>query len=121
MNKMARLSRELVKVIILQHKATLRKSGATPVSEVFEALDSVRGVLTPLTEARKRELFGVTFKAISDIERIARGLGFETDENAGLLGERRGLFSSRSAGFVERTVRLPEDPKPIRLKCSLRG
>jgi len=33
------------------------------------------------------ELFGVTFKAISDIERIARGLGFETDENAGLVSD----------------------------------
>ena len=117
MNKMARLSRELVKVIILQHKATLRKSGATPVSEVFEALDSIRGVLTPLNEARKRELFEVACKAISDIDRIARALGFKIHENVDLSGERPGPFSSRSAELILGTMEMPEDVKPIDVSC----
>ena len=84
MNKMARLSRELVKVIILHRRATLREPGGKPVSEVLEILDPVRGVLTPLNEARRRELLGVAHEATSDIDRIARALGFETDENVHL-------------------------------------
>ena len=118
MIKMARLSRELLKMLIRRHMAALRKTGGKPVSaEVLESLDSIRGVLTPLNEARKRELFEVACKAISDIDRIARALGFKIHENVDLSGERSGLFLSRSAGLVLGTMELPEDVKPIDASC----
>ena len=63
------------------------------------------------------ELFGVTFKAISDIDRIARALGFEIHENVDLSGERPGLFSSRSAELTLGTMEMPEDAKPIDASC----
>ena len=118
MIKIARLSRELLKVLIRRHMAALRKTGGKPVSpEVFEFLDSIRGVLTPLNEARKRELFEVACKAISDIDRIARALGFKIHENVDLSGERPGLFSSRSAELILGTMEMPEDVKPIDVSC----
>ena len=65
--------------------------------------------MTPLNEARKRELLGVARKGISDIDRIARSLGFEANASVDLLVVRSGLFSSRSSGVVKRTRRLPEE------------
>ena len=42
MNKMAGLSRELAKMLILQHRADLGEPGGKPLSEVLKILDSVR-------------------------------------------------------------------------------
>ena len=54
MNKMARLSGELLKVLIRQHMVALKETGGKPVSaEVFEIIGSIQGVLTPLNETRK--------------------------------------------------------------------
>jgi hypothetical protein len=64
------------------------KTGGKPVRpEIFESLDSVRGVLTPLDEARKRELSRVARKAILKINRITHAIGFKTEQTADFPGE----------------------------------